>query len=113
MQPEKTGQDPSALPRRIGLFTAACVLVSNVVGTGIFTTTGFMARDLGHPGLILSIWLMGGLIALAGALSYSELGTALPVAGGEYIYLRLAYGPFIGFLSGWTSFAVEIGRAHV
>lgn len=49
---ERAGHDPSALPRRIGWFTAACVLVSNVVGTGIFTTTGFMARDLGHPGLI-------------------------------------------------------------
>jgi APA family basic amino acid/polyamine antiporter len=111
MQMERAGQDPSALPRRIGWFTAACVLISNVVGTGIFTTTGFMARDLGHPGLILSIWLMGGLIALAGALSYSELGTALPVAGGEYVYLRRAYGPFVGFLSGWTSFAVGFSAA--
>ena len=70
-----------------------------------------MARDLGHPGLILSIWLMGGLIALAGALSYSELGTALPVSGGEYVYLHRTYGPFIGFLSGWTSFAVGFGAA--
>jgi APA family basic amino acid/polyamine antiporter len=87
------------------------VLVSNVVGTGIFTTTGFMARDLGHPVLILSIWLMGGLIALAGALSYSELGAALPVAGGEYVYLRRAYGSFIGFLSGWTSFVVGFSAA--
>ncbi|HEX5645324.1 MAG TPA: amino acid permease [Nitrospira sp.] len=108
---ERTGQDPSVLPRQIGWFTASCVLISNVVGTGIFTTTGFMARDLGHPGLILSIWLMGGLIALAGALSYSELGTALPVAGGEYVYLRRTYGPFIGFLSGWTSFAVGFSAA--
>jgi APA family basic amino acid/polyamine antiporter len=108
---ERTGQDPSALPRRIGWFTAGCVLVSNVVGAGIFTTTGFMARDLGHPGLILAVWLMGGLIALAGALSYSELGTALPVAGGEYVYLHRAYGPFVGFLSGWTSFAVGFSAA--
>jgi APA family basic amino acid/polyamine antiporter len=108
---ERAGQDPSALSRRIGWFTAGCVLVSNVVGTGIFTTTGFMARDLGHPGLILSIWLIGGLIALAGALSYSELGAALPVAGGEYVYLHRAYGPFIGFLSGWTSFAVGFSAA--
>lgn len=107
-QPDK---DPSSLPRRIGWFTASCVLVSNVVGTGIFTTTGFMARDLGHPGLILFIWLMGGLIALAGALSYSELGTALPVAGGEYVYLHRAYGPLIGFLNGWTSFAVGFSAA--
>lgn len=108
---DRAQSDPSALPRRIGWFTAACVLVGNVVGSGIFTTTGFMARDLGHPGLILFIWLMGGLIALAGALSYSELGTALPVAGGEYLYLHRAYGPFIGFLSGWTSFTVGFGAA--
>ncbi len=104
-------KDPSSLSRRIGWFTASCVLVSNVVGTGIFTTTGFMARDLGHPGWILFIWLMGGLIALAGALSYSELGTALPVAGGEYVYLHRAYGPLIGFLSGWTSFAIGFSAA--
>lgn len=108
---DRVEKDPSSLPRRIGWFTASCVLVSNVVGTGIFTTTGFMARDLGHPGWILFIWLMGGLIALAGALSYSELGTALPVAGGEYVYLRRAYGPLIGFLSGWTSFAVGFSAA--
>ncbi|MGE0646124.1 MAG: APC family permease [Nitrospira sp.] len=108
---DRAEKDPSSLPRRIGWFTASCVLVSNVVGTGIFTTTGFMARDLGHPGLILFIWLIGGLIALAGALSYSELGTALPVAGGEYVYLHRAYGPIIGFLSGWTSFAVGFSAA--
>ncbi len=108
---ERIEQDPSPLPRRIGWFTAACVLVSNVIGSGIFTTTGFMARDLGHPGLILSIWLIGALIALAGALSYSELGAALPVAGGEYVYLHRAYGPFVGFLSGWTSFTIGFSAA--
>lgn len=67
----------SELPRHIGGFTAGCLLVSNVVGSGIFTTTGFMARDLGHPGLILTVWFFGALLALAGALSYGELGTAL------------------------------------
>lgn len=101
----------SELPRRIGGFTAGCVLVSNVVGSGIFTTTGFMARDLGHPWLILAIWFVGALLALAGALSYSELGTALPVAGGEYAYLRRAYGPCVGFLSGWTSFTIGFSAA--
>ncbi|SFM88692.1 basic amino acid/polyamine antiporter, APA family [Nitrosomonas communis] len=70
-----------------------------------------MARDLGHPGLILSVWLVGALIALAGALSYSELGAAFPVAGGEYTYLRRAYGPFVGFLSGWTSFTIGFSAA--
>ena len=104
-------QQLSTLRRQIGWFTAACVLVSNVIGSGIFTTTGFMARDLGHPGLILTVWLIGGLVALTGALSYSELGAAVPVAGGEYVYLRRAYGPFIGFLSGWTSFTLGFGAA--
>ncbi|MCP9453523.1 MAG: amino acid permease [Nitrospira sp.] len=108
---ERTHGDPSTLSRRFGWFTAACVLIGNVIGSGIFTTTGFMARDLGHPGLILAVWLMGGLVALAGALAYSELGTALPVAGGEYVYLSRAYGPFVGFLSGWTSFAVGFSAA--
>lgn len=108
---ESPERGASTLPRQIGWFTAGCVLVSNVVGSGIFTTTGFMARDLGHPGLILSIWVIGALIALAGALSYSELGAAFPVAGGEYAYLRRAYGPFVGFLSGWTSFTIGFGAA--
>lgn len=98
-------------PRRIGGFTAGCLLVSNVVGSGIFTTTGIMARDLGDPGWILWIWLIGALFALAGALSYSELGAALPLAGGEYVYLCRAYGPLVGFLSGWTSFTVGFGAA--
>ncbi|WP_455376932.1 APC family permease, partial [Petrachloros mirabilis] len=111
MNQELGEQNPSVLTRRIGWFTAGCVLVSNVIGSGIFTTTGFMARDLGHPGMILSVWLTGGLVALAGALSYSELGATFPVAGGEYAYLRRAYGPFIGFLSGWTSFTIGFGAA--
>lgn len=108
---DAAGKDPSTLSRRIGWFTAGCVLISNVVGSGIFTTTGFMARDLGHPVLILAVWLLGGLIALAGALSYSELGAAIPVAGGEYVYLRRTYGPFVGFLSGWTSFTIGFSAA--
>jgi APA family basic amino acid/polyamine antiporter len=96
---------------RIGGFTAACLLVSNVIGSGIFTTTGFLARDLGDPVLILSLWIFGALLALAGALSYSELGAALPEAGGEYVYIRRSYGLFVGFLSGWTSFTIGFGAA--
>lgn len=97
--------------RRVGGFTAACVLVSNVIGSGIFTTTGFMARDLGDAGMILTLWLAGAVFALAGAISYSELGAALPQAGGEYVYLSRAYGPFLGFLSGWVSFTVGFSAA--
>jgi APA family basic amino acid/polyamine antiporter len=96
---------------KISGFTAACVLVSNVIGSGIFTTTGFMARDLGDPGLILGLWLAGAFLAMAGALSYSELGAMMPQIGGEYLYLRKAYGPFLGFLSGWASFTVGFSAA--
>ncbi|MEP6887676.1 MAG: amino acid permease [Nitrospirales bacterium] len=101
--------EPSAAHSKIGWFTATCLLVSNMIGGGIFTTTGFMARDLGDPILIVSLWIVGALLAMAAAMSYSELPAAMPRAGGDYMYLRHAYGPFIGFLSGWTSFTVGFG----
>lgn len=97
--------------RRISGFTATCVLISSVVGTGIFTTTGFMARDVGDPWLILALWGGGALLALTGAMCYSELGAAFPWVGGDYIYLREAYHPFIAFLSGWASFTIGFGAA--
>ncbi len=97
--------------RKIGWFTASCVLVSNIIGGGIFTTTGFMARDLGDPMLILLLWFIGALFALGGAMVYGELGSALPHAGGDYVYLREAYGPLVAFLNGWTSFTIGFGAA--
>jgi len=97
--------------QKIGWFTACCVLVSNIIGGGIFTTTGFMARDLGDPMLILLLWFVGALFALGGAMVYGELGAALPHAGGDYVYLREAYGPLVAFLSGWTSFTIGFGAA--
>ena len=75
-----------------------------MIGTGIFTTTGFLAGDLGQPSLVLGIWLVGAVFALAGALCYSELAINFPMSGGEYVYLTRAYGPVWGFLSGWVSF---------
>jgi APA family basic amino acid/polyamine antiporter len=75
-----------------------------MIGTGIFTTTGFLAGDLGRPSLVLGVWLAGAIIALAGCLCYSELGVNFPKSGGEYVYLREAWGPAWGFLSGWVSF---------
>ncbi|MGV7228628.1 MAG: APC family permease [Nitrospirales bacterium] len=107
--PKQTDSTKSA--RRISGFTAMCVLISSVVGTGIFTTTGFMARDVGDPWLILALWGGGALLALTGAMCYSELGAAFPWVGGDYIYLREAYHPFIAFLSGWASFTVGFGAA--
>jgi APA family basic amino acid/polyamine antiporter len=96
---------------RVGWFTATCVLISNIIGGAIFTTTGFLARDLGDPILILSLWLVGAFLAFAGALSFSELGAALPRVGGDYVYLRYAYGPLVGFLSGWASLTIGFGAA--
>ncbi|MCC6140264.1 MAG: amino acid permease [Nitrospira sp.] len=98
-------------PLRIGWFTASCVLVSNIIGGGIFTTTGIMARDLGDPQLILLLWFIGALFAVGGAIIYGELGSQLPHAGGDYVYLREAYGPLVAFLSGWTSFTIGFGAA--
>jgi APA family basic amino acid/polyamine antiporter len=97
--------------QKIGWFTATCVLISNIVGGGIFTTTGIMARDLGDPMLILLLWFMGAVFAVSGAMIYGELGSRLPHAGGDYVYLREAYGPLVAFLSGWTSFTIGFGAA--
>ena len=92
------------LLRQIGFFSATALVISNMVGTGIFATTGFMAGDLGSARLILACWTVGALFALAGALSYSELGINFPSSGGEYVYLTHAYGPEWGFMTGWVSF---------
>jgi len=77
-----------------------------MIGAGIFTTSGLLMTDLQSPLLMMGLWLLGGLIALCGALSYGELGAAMPRAGGEYLFLSRLYHPSIGFLSGWVSFFV-------
>ena len=94
------------LQRQIGLWSATSLIVANMIGTGIFTTSGFIMQDLGSPGLLLAAWLVGGLFALTGALCYAELGVRLPKAGGEYAFLRESFGPLWGFLSGWVSLIV-------
>jgi len=92
------------LLRQLGFFSSTALVISNMVGTGIFAATGFMAGDLGSAGLILACWAVGALFAVAGALSYSELGINFPSSGGEYVYLTHAYGPEWGFMTGWVSF---------
>jgi APA family basic amino acid/polyamine antiporter len=106
-----------SLERNAGPFLAICLIIANVIGSGIYTTPGFLARDLQSPFAILSIWIIGAVLAFAGALSYCELGAMFPEAGGEYIYLREAFGPLFGFLSGWVSFvagfSAPIGAATI
>src|SRR3984957_13420153 len=102
-QPTRPLPTPGLL-RQLGFFSATALVISNMVGTGIFATPGLMAGDLGSAWLILACWAVGALFAFAGALSYSELGVNFPSSGGEYVYLTHAFGPEWGFMTGWVSF---------
>lgn len=90
--------------RRLGLLDTTFLVVGAVIGSGIYMTPGLIASDLPSPGLLLAAWLVGGVITLFGALSFGELGAMYPQAGGQYIYLREAYGPTAAFLFGWAFF---------
>jgi basic amino acid/polyamine antiporter, APA family len=92
--------------RTISVLTATCIVVANMVGTGIFTSLGFQVGDLPTGFAIMALWAIGGLCALCGALSYAELGAALPRSGGEYHFLREIYHPAVGFVAGWISATV-------
>src|ERR671910_1035510 len=99
------------LKRQIGLFSAVMLISGDMIGTGIFISTGVIAATLPSPGGILLVWVLGGLLALTGALSCAELSASLPYVGGDYIYIREAYGKLMGFLSGWSSFLVTFSGA--
>jgi len=92
--------------RPIGFFTATCIVVANMIGTGVFTSLGFQVVDIKSGFTLLFLWMIGGIFALCGALSYGELGAAMPYSGGEYYYLSRIYHPVVGFLSGWVSVTV-------
>ncbi len=91
------------LRRSFRVRDGVALIVSNVIGVGIFTTPAIIAKLVPSPGAMLGLWIVGGCLALAGAMSYAQLGRMWPLAGGEYTYLSKAYGPTAGFLSGWTS----------
>ncbi len=94
----------TTLLRQLGIGSATALVVSNMIGGGILTTTGYLAGDLGSVKLVLLIWGVGAICALAGAFCYSELGVNFPSSGGEYVYLTQAFGPTWGFMTGWVSF---------
>ena len=103
-------QEKPHLLRKLNLLDATFLVIGGVIGSGIFMTTGFIAEYLPSPGMILIIWLVGGFITLCGALAFAELGAMFPRAGGQYVYLREAYGPLAGFLYGWGFFwIIECG----
>jgi APA family basic amino acid/polyamine antiporter len=94
----------NGLERKLGLFPVTNIVIANMIGAGIFTTSGLLMSGLKDPLIMLGLWAVGGIIALCGALSYGELGAAIPKAGGEYAFLSQLYHPVFGFLSGWVSF---------
>ena len=98
------------LTRALGLWEVTTITVGTILGSAIFVAAAFVPRAVPHPTLVLLAWVAGGLIAIAGALSYAELGTMFPEAGGQYHYLKQAFGPLWGFLFGWTSLlAIQAG----
>src|SRR5262245_65383629 len=103
---DRPAADDRGLERGLGVGDAALVSIGSVLGTAIFITPADVARALPHPGLILVAWMLGGLVTLAGTLTYAELGALFPRAGGQYEFLKEAYGRFYGFLFGWVAFLV-------
>lgn len=101
MNPAKEKLQP-----KLGLFTVTNIVVANIIGAGIFTTTGYLMDILGNPVLMISLWVVGGIISFCGALSFGELGATFPNAGGEYVFISKIFHPLPGFLSGWLSLIV-------
>jgi APA family basic amino acid/polyamine antiporter len=100
--PDQTAAPGAELRRELGLWGAVAIVIGTVIGSGIFIVPQTMVQLVGTPRLVFVVWVVGGLLSLAGALSYAELAAAMPEAGGEYVYLTEGYGPFWGFIYGWT-----------
>src|SRR3989454_3265097 len=94
---------PTGFQQRLGLFDATMLVAGAMIGSGIFIVSADISRDVGSSGWLLLIWILTGVITIMGALSYAELAAMMPHAGGQYVYLREAYGPLWGFLYGWTA----------
>jgi basic amino acid/polyamine antiporter, APA family len=102
---------------KLGLAAATAIVIANMIGVGVFTSTGYQAASLHDPGTILVAWVVGGVLALCGAAAYAELGAMMPRVGGEYVYLSEAYHPVVGTMSGWASlvagFSAPIAAAAI
>jgi basic amino acid/polyamine antiporter, APA family len=94
-------QNSLELRRELGVWAAIAIVIGTTIGSGIFLVPKTMIQQTGSPGMVFTVWILGGLLSLFGALTYAELASRFPEAGGEYIYLREAYGPFWGFTYGW------------
>ncbi len=94
------------LKKRVNLFDGIAIVAGAMIGSGIFITSADIARSVGSPGWLMIVWLITGIITVIGAISYGELASMMPDVGGQYVYLREAYHPLIGFLFGWTTFLI-------
>jgi APA family basic amino acid/polyamine antiporter len=104
--PSANAATPGELTRGVGPWAATAVNVANMIGTGVFLKTRVMTCNVGGAKTVLAVWLAAGLLSLAGTFSYSEIAAMMPEAGGDYVYLRRAYGRLVGFLYGWIAFTV-------
>jgi len=100
------GKSEPGFVRALGLFDGTMIVVGSMIGSGIYIVAADISRQTGSPGGLLLTWVFTGLLTIAAALSYGELASMFPSAGGQYIYLREAYSPLWGFLYGWTLFLV-------
>ena len=105
-------EEKNQLLRGLTLTDTTALVIGTVIGTGVFLKAAPMAQQVGSPMLVLAAWVAAGLLSLAGALTYAELGAMLPHAGGEYVYLRHSYGEASAFLFGWQRFIVA-GSASI
>jgi APA family basic amino acid/polyamine antiporter len=103
---ESAATGPGHFQQRLGPFDSTMLVAGAMIGSGIFIVSAEISRDLGSAGWLLAVWVVTGIITIAGALSYAELAAMMPHAGGQYVYLREAYSPLWGFLYGWTLFLV-------
>ncbi|MGE5107326.1 MAG: amino acid permease, partial [Sphingobacteriales bacterium] len=94
------------LAKTIGLWSATTIVIGSIIGSNIFMKPATMAAQLGSPYMIIIVWLVAGIVSMFGAMAYAELGTMFPETGGQYVYLRYAFGDFIAYLYGWGSIAV-------
>src|SRR5437764_11712074 len=99
------------LPRKLGLLDSSAIVVGTIIGSGIFVVPNMVARNLPSQPWIIAAWIFTGVLSFFGALAYAELGAMIPATGGQYVFLREAYGPLFGFLCGWTYFFVVISAA--
>jgi APA family basic amino acid/polyamine antiporter len=99
-------QENHLLQKRVNLFDGISIVAGAMIGSGIFIVSADIARSVGSPGWLMVVWLITGIITVIGALSYGELASMMPHVGGQYVYLKEAYHPLVGFLFGWTTFLV-------